>query len=220
MWRQTVTIDAQTGTAEFGAAESGFSAAYEFDGDRREGEGPYREALASSNRVEVHARPWHTVASAGHRHLERLRSSARYFGFAFDEGAVRDALDRAGADADRSVKIRLRLNRAGGIEVSSVALDRGAPEPIRLAIDDADRPSDVFLPQDDDASPLRGRAQRHPVADDGSPSIPVERLLRYRPRTSRAARRRVDAAVGSGLSPDRARRAPDDGDRRAGHRRG
>jgi para-aminobenzoate synthetase/4-amino-4-deoxychorismate lyase len=102
------------------------------------------------------------------RHLERLRSSARYFGFAFDEGAVRDALDRAGADADRSVKIRLRLNRAGGIEVSSVALDRGAPEPIRLAIDDVPvDPGDVFLFH---KTTMRRRYEdaraRHPVADD------------------------------------------------------
>ena len=80
------------------------------------------------------------------RHVERLRSSAVYFGFALDEGAVRAALDRTGADADRSVKIRLRLNRAGAIEVSSVVLDRGAPEPIRLALDDVPvDPTDVFL---------------------------------------------------------------------------
>ena len=55
-------------------------------------------------------------------------------------------LDSAGADADRPVKIRLRLSRAGAIEVSSAALDRGAPEPIRLALDDVPvDPTDVFL---------------------------------------------------------------------------
>jgi para-aminobenzoate synthetase/4-amino-4-deoxychorismate lyase len=80
------------------------------------------------------------------RHIERLRGSALYFGFAFDEGAVRAALDQADVGADRSVKIRLRLNRAGAIEVSSVVLDRGSPEPVRLALDDVPvDPTDVFL---------------------------------------------------------------------------
>ena len=102
------------------------------------------------------------------RHIERLRSSAVYFGFAFDEGAVRAALDRTGADADRSVKIRLRLNRAGAIEVSSAVLDRGAPEPIRLALDDVPvDPTDVFLFH---KTTMRRRYEdaraRHPDAND------------------------------------------------------
>ena len=63
------------------------------------------------------------------RHIERLRGSAVYFGFAFDEGAVRAALDTVGADADRSVKIRLRSHRADAIEVSSAAWTAGLPSP-------------------------------------------------------------------------------------------
>jgi para-aminobenzoate synthetase/4-amino-4-deoxychorismate lyase len=102
------------------------------------------------------------------RHIERLRSSAVYFGFAFDEGAVRAALDSAGADADRPVKIRLRLSRAGAIEVSSAVLDRGAPEPIRLALDDVPvDPTDVFVFHE---TTMRRRYEdaraRHPDADD------------------------------------------------------
>ncbi|MGZ6544861.1 MAG: aminotransferase class IV, partial [Actinomycetota bacterium] len=102
------------------------------------------------------------------RHIERLRSSAVYFGFAFDEGEVRAALDSAGAGTDRPVKIRLRLNRAGAIEVSSAVLDRRAPEPIRLALDDVPvDPTDVFLFH---KTTMRRRYEdaraRHPDADD------------------------------------------------------
>ena len=66
------------------------------------------------------------------QHVERLRGSAAYFGYAFDEAAVRTATDEAGAGSDRPIKIRLRLSRVGAIEVSWAALDRvrpGTPPP-------------------------------------------------------------------------------------------
>ncbi len=74
----------------------------------------------------------------------------------------------AGAGTDRPVKIRLRLARGGRIEVSSSPLDRGAPHPIRLALDDVPvDPADVFLYH---KTTRRGRYEdardRHPDADD------------------------------------------------------
>ncbi len=167
---RTVTIDAETGTAEYGVGGGitwDSSAAGEFD-----------ETVAKAKVLTARRPPFELLESMRRdpgepilrleRHIERLRSSAVYFGFAFDEGAVRAALDRTGADADRSVKIRLRLSRAGAIEVSSAVLDRGAPEPIRLALDDVPvDPTDVFLFH---KTTMRRRYEdaraRHPDADD------------------------------------------------------
>ena len=74
----------------------------------------------------------------------------------------------AGAETDRPIKINLRLSRVGAIEVTWAALDRGAPEPVRLAFDDIPvDPNDVFLFH---KTTLRGRYEdaraRHPDADD------------------------------------------------------
>ena len=167
---RTVTIDAETGTAEYGVGGGitwDSSAAGEFD-----------ETVAKAKVLTARRPPFELLESMRRdpgepiirleRHIERLRSSAAYFGFAFDEGAVRAALDRTGADADRPVKVRLRLSRSGAIEVSSAALARGAPEPIRLALDDVPvDPTDVFLFH---KTTMRRRYEdaraRHPDADD------------------------------------------------------
>jgi para-aminobenzoate synthetase / 4-amino-4-deoxychorismate lyase len=167
---RTVTIDAETGIAEYGVGGGitwGSSAAGEFD-----------EAVAKAKVLTARRPPFELLESMRRdpgepivrleRHIERLRGSALYFGFAFDEGAVRAALDQTDVGADRSVKIRLRLNRAGAIEVSSVVLDRGSPEPVRLALDDVPvDPTDVFLFH---KTTIRRRYEdaraRHPDADD------------------------------------------------------
>ena len=167
---RTVVVDAETGTAEYGVGGGitwDSSATAEYDETIAKAKvltvrRPTFELLESMRRD-----PGESIRRSEH-HVERLRSSAAYFGFAFDEGEVRAAVDAAGADADRPVKIRLRLNRAGTIEVSSTVLDRGAPEPVRLALDDVPvDPSDVFLFH---KTTVRGRYQdaraRHPDADD------------------------------------------------------
>lgn len=57
-------------------------------------------------------------------HLERLRASAAWLGFAFDEGTVRRAL--AAQPAEGRWRIRLTLSKAGEVEVTASAL---LPEP-------------------------------------------------------------------------------------------
>ena len=81
---------------------------------------------------------------------------------------MRAAIDDAATGADRPLKIRLRLSRTGGIAMSSTPLNRGAPEPIRLALDDVPvDPDDVFLFH---KTTLRQRYEdartRHPNVDD------------------------------------------------------
>ena len=136
--------------------------------DRREGQGAHRSApavraarvdAARSRRADPAARAARRAAPA---------APPPTLGFAFDEAAVRASMDGAAADADRPVKIRLRLSRVGAIEVSWAALDRGAPEPVRLELDDvAVDPADVFLfHKTTMRRPYEDARARHPDADD------------------------------------------------------
>ena len=167
---RTVVVDAESGTAEYGVG-GGIT----WDSSPA---GEYDETVAKARVLTARRPPFELLESMRRdpgepirrleQHVERLRGSAAYFGYAFDEAAVRASMDAAGADADRPVKIRLRLSRVGAIEVSWAALDRGAPEPLRLALDDvAVDPADVFLFH---KTTMRGRYEdaraRHPDADD------------------------------------------------------
>ncbi len=145
---RTVIVDSVSGVAEYGVGGGityDSSAAKEFE-----------ETIAKA-RVLTARRPPFELFETMRRdpgepvhqlpeHLTRLRDSAAYFGFAMDEEEVSRALDVAGADAERPVRIRLNLSRSGHISVTTTVLDRGAPEPVRLALDDEPvDPSDVFL---------------------------------------------------------------------------
>jgi para-aminobenzoate synthetase/4-amino-4-deoxychorismate lyase len=167
---RTVVVDAETHVAEYGVGGGitwDSSAAGEFE-----------ETVAKARVLVARRPPFELLESMRRhpgepirrleRHVERLRDSAAYFGFAFDETDVRAAMATAGADSDRPVKIRLRLARGGGIELSSAPLDRGAPEPVRLALDDVPvDPTDVFLFHKTTRRRLYEDARaRHPDADD------------------------------------------------------
>jgi para-aminobenzoate synthetase/4-amino-4-deoxychorismate lyase len=69
-------------------------------------------------------------------HLARMRDSARYFGFRFDDGAVERALDDAARSADGPLRVRLLLARDGGVHAEAHPLagdvDAG-DEPVRVA---------------------------------------------------------------------------------------
>ncbi len=56
------------------------------------------------------------------RHLERLYSSARYFGFNLDETAVKDALELHAKGSEEARKVRLLLSEKGKISISSEPL--------------------------------------------------------------------------------------------------
>jgi para-aminobenzoate synthetase/4-amino-4-deoxychorismate lyase len=57
------------------------------------------------------------------RHLARLADSANYFGFKFDEDEIRAALQKAAENFENGkFKIRLVLNRDGGLQVAHTAL--------------------------------------------------------------------------------------------------
>jgi para-aminobenzoate synthetase/4-amino-4-deoxychorismate lyase len=167
---RTVVVDAESGTAEYGVG-GGIT----WDSSAT---GEYDETVAKAKVLTARRPPFELLESMRRDpgepirrlelHLDRLHSSASYFGFSTDDAELRAAMDAAGAGADRPVKIRLRLSRGGRIDVSSAVLDGGAPEPVRLAIDDDPvDPNDVFLFH---KTTLRRRYEaaraRHPAADD------------------------------------------------------
>ncbi len=167
---RTVVLDSESGVAEYGVGGGityDSSAAGEFD-----------EAVAKARVLTARRPPFELFESMRRdpaepirlleQHLGRLRDSAAYFGFAMDEDEVRGILGAAASDTDRSMKIRLRLTRSGHLDLSIAVLDRGAPEPIRVALDDVPvDPADVFLFH---KTTLRRRyeqaRERHPDHDD------------------------------------------------------
>jgi para-aminobenzoate synthetase/4-amino-4-deoxychorismate lyase len=167
---RTVVLDAESGAAEYGVGGGvtwDSSAAGEFD-----------ETVAKAKVLTARRPPFELLESMRAEpgqpvrrlelHVDRIRASAAYFGFVFDDREVRTAIEGAAARADRPVKLRLRLSRSGKIAMSSTPLDRGVAEPVRLALDDVPvDPADAFLFH---KTTMRQRYEeartRHPDADD------------------------------------------------------
>jgi para-aminobenzoate synthetase / 4-amino-4-deoxychorismate lyase len=168
---RTVVVDAESGAAEYGVG-GGITwdsrAASEYD----ETVAKARVLTARRPRFDLLESLRHEPGTGYRRldeHLARLRGSASYFGFAYDEQDVRRALDAAGAVVgDRPAKVRLILDRWGRIETNAVAI-ADAFQPVRLAVDATAPvdPADVLLFH---KTTLRGRYDearaRHPDADD------------------------------------------------------
>jgi para-aminobenzoate synthetase/4-amino-4-deoxychorismate lyase len=167
---RTVTVDAESGLAEYGVGGG-------ITWDSRAGS-EYEETVAKA-RVLTDRRPGFELLETmrwepgtGLRrldlHLGRLRGSADYFGFAFDEGAVRAALARETASAgNRPLRVRLLLARSGRIATASMPL-ASRPEPVRLEVDDHPvDPRDVLLFHKTSRRERYEAARaRHPDADD------------------------------------------------------
>jgi para-aminobenzoate synthetase / 4-amino-4-deoxychorismate lyase len=81
------------------------------------------------------------------RHIERLRTSARYFAFACDEAAVRCALQDAVAGKDERLRVRLLLSEAGKITVTTTPLPPPDPDAVMRFVVSKTRLSsaDIFL---------------------------------------------------------------------------
>jgi para-aminobenzoate synthetase / 4-amino-4-deoxychorismate lyase len=168
---RTVVVEASTGTAEYGVGGG-------ITWDSRAG-AEYEETVAKA-RVLTARRPRFElletllhVPGEGFRrleeHLARLVSSATYFGYAFDEKAVRRALVEAAARVpDRPARVRLLMDRRGGLATGAVPMP-SSPTPVRLAVDATHPvdPRDVMLFH---KTSLRRRYDeartRHPEADD------------------------------------------------------
>lgn len=132
---RTVVLDSQTGTATFGV---GGGITIDSTAERE-----YEECLLKSSFLTTSLPRFRLLESILlengelfllHRHLERLKESAKYFGFHFIEEQVRNELERAiaGCSPDKW-KIRLLLSKTGEIEIDAIQL-RGARSELRVAL--------------------------------------------------------------------------------------
>lgn len=133
---RTITIDRERGEAEFGVG-SGIV----WDSvDRDE----YDECLLKASILAQPDRPFRLLETIGHsadsgfalldRHLARMRTSAEYFGFAFDETEARDMLQRAVPDLREKSRLRLLLGRDGSLVCQAVDLIDKPGRPLRAAL--------------------------------------------------------------------------------------
>lgn len=122
---RTVCIDRKTGIAEFGVG-SGITCDSSSDGE-------YEECLTKA-RLLADQQPafdlFETLRYDGkngffllNRHIGRIESSARYFGFAFDRSSVLSALKNAVSNLGKSPhRVRLVLSRNGCVQVETAPL--------------------------------------------------------------------------------------------------
>jgi para-aminobenzoate synthetase/4-amino-4-deoxychorismate lyase len=168
---RTVVVDARSRLAEYGV---GGGITFDSSADRE-----YEEVLAKA-RVLTTTRPAFELFEAlrhdpdeGYRHLpehlERIGSSARYFGFRFDPEAAVAALKRAALEQGGGVlRVRLTLAHDGSI-ATRVAAAPPAPEGLlRLALDERPvDPTDVWLfHKTTRRAPYERRRDARPDVDD------------------------------------------------------
>ncbi|HEY2965083.1 MAG TPA: aminodeoxychorismate synthase component I [Actinomycetota bacterium] len=166
---RTVVLDAQTRTAEYGV---GGGITHDSSAS-----GEYEEIVAKA-RVLTDVRPaFELFESLAHvpaegfrhldEHLERLASSAGYFGFRFEPEAAAAALKRAVAEVTGPSVVRLTLGRDGGLSTDVRDLPP-ADDAVRVALDDEPvDPSDVWLfHKTTRRAPYERRRGRRPDVDD------------------------------------------------------
>jgi para-aminobenzoate synthetase/4-amino-4-deoxychorismate lyase len=167
---RTVMVDRETRTAEYGV---GGGITFDSSAERE-----YEEVLAKA-RVLTAARPsFELLETLRHdpgegylhlpEHLERLGSSARYFGFRLDAEAAVSELKRAGHEGGTALRVRLALARDGAIRVETSDLPPAPVGPARLALDDEPvDPDDVWLfHKTSRRAPYERRRARRPDVDD------------------------------------------------------
>ncbi|MGZ8602358.1 MAG: aminodeoxychorismate synthase component I [Actinomycetota bacterium] len=168
---RTVVLDAETHVAEYGVG-GGIT----WDSSA---EGEYEETLAKAGVLRARRPRFELYETLRHdpgegfrhldRHLRRLRESSAYFGFAFDEPAVVQALQQeASRFPDRPARLRVSVDRQGRVDVGATPLVT-SPEPVRVAVDRG-HPVDHTDPMMFHKNSLRGVYEearaRHPDADE------------------------------------------------------
>ncbi len=171
---RTVVVDRASGTAEYG---TGGGITY---GSSPEAE--HREALDKAAVLTVRRPPFRLLETLRHEpgrgvlflpeHLERLGASADYFGFPWDEAAVRAALEEAIGAAEAGgrgpLRVRLTLGRSGDVEAHARPLPPDPPGPVRVVVDDepVDPTDPLLFHKTTYRARYRQAAARHPGADD------------------------------------------------------
>jgi para-aminobenzoate synthetase/4-amino-4-deoxychorismate lyase len=168
---RTAVVDAETRTVEYGV---GGGITWDSSALAEHAETVAKAAVLTARRpafrlIETLAHDPGTGYRRLEEHLARLGASASYFGFAFDEGAVRARLDREALRfPDKPSRVRLLLERSGRLE-TGVAPIAVSSEQLLLAIDH-DHPVDPADPFLFHKTTLRDRYEdaraRFPHADD------------------------------------------------------
>lgn len=101
------------------------------------------------------------------RHLDRLASSARYFGFSFDIERARAQIATR-TEAAGAARVRVSLGRTGALQVALDPLPAPPTGPVTLAIDPrpVDSGSRWLYHKTSHRDAYTSRARRHPYADD------------------------------------------------------
>ncbi|MGH2673064.1 MAG: aminodeoxychorismate synthase component I [Actinomycetota bacterium] len=167
---RTVTLDTASSTAEYGVG-GGIT----WDSDAK---AEYEEAAAKARVLTAHRPSFELLETMRHdpaegvrhlaMHLERLAASADYFGFRFDENAVREAVEKAVASAPPATgRVRLAFRKDGTVQLAITPLS-DEQGPVRVAIDHVPQdPRDVFLfHKTSRRDRHEGARRRHPDADD------------------------------------------------------
>ncbi|PFG40810.1 para-aminobenzoate synthetase/4-amino-4-deoxychorismate lyase [Georgenia soli] len=166
---RTVTVDRSSGTATYGV---GGGVTW---GSTAEGE--YQEILTKASILDAPPEPdfglleTFRLSSAGpvnlDQHLDRLATSARYFGFSYDRAAVVEAVARAAQGVGSHCLARVRLSRDGGVEVTTRDAAFSA-EPVTVAVDTrtVDRGSRYLYHKTTVRHVYEEARRRHPGADD------------------------------------------------------
>jgi para-aminobenzoate synthetase/4-amino-4-deoxychorismate lyase len=167
---RTALVDAETGAAVYG---TGGGITYDSDAAAE-----HREALAKAALLTVRRPPFELLetirADPGRdpwllgRHLDRLAASASYFGFRLDRAEAEARVREAARGAEVPLRLRLTLDRAGGIDVRAEPLPPPDPRPARVALDEPSvDPSDPMWFHKTTRRERYGEAAaRHPGADD------------------------------------------------------
>jgi para-aminobenzoate synthetase/4-amino-4-deoxychorismate lyase len=166
---RTVVVDLRHRSAEFGVG----SGVVWDSVDRDEYDECLNKAAMLTWRVEpfglIETLRWDPAAGFVRlsRHVERLRGSAAYFGFAsLDEASLAARLEALVANATTPLRVRLQMQRSGDIDLQCTAIDEDS-RPLNVAL--ADEPvssSDVFLFHKTTRRGLYDRARaRMPDAD-------------------------------------------------------
>jgi para-aminobenzoate synthetase/4-amino-4-deoxychorismate lyase len=139
----------------------------------------YEETVAKARVLTVRRPAFRLLETLAHEpgagfrrlpeHLERLASSAAYFGIPLDRSVVHEALERQAARFPaRASRVRLLVDQRGRVEAGAAPL-ADTPTPLRLAIDrthPVDPADRLLFHKTTLRAPYEAAAERYPDADD------------------------------------------------------
>jgi para-aminobenzoate synthetase/4-amino-4-deoxychorismate lyase len=168
---RTVVLDTDSGAARYGVGGG-------ITWDSRAAS-EYEETVAKAKVLTARRPPVRLLETLVHipgqgyrrleEHLERVRTSARYWGSEIDEGVIREALEREAARfPTKAARVRLVIDPRGHVDAGAAPV-ADTPGPVRLAVDRSHPvdPADPMLFHKTTArEPYERAAARFPDADD------------------------------------------------------